>query len=429
MKIRTMLYAPLLALFLVACGGGSGGSSATAAVPVVTTPTPTPTTPTTGVYPSYNPNPTPADTSGMSHNAQQLASSIRIGINIGNTMEAIGGETNWGNPLITNELIQAYKKAGFNAIRLPVSWDQYANQTTGKIDATWLARVKQVVQYCVDNDMYVLVNIHWDGGWLENNVTAAKKEAVNAKQKAYWEQIATTLRDFDEHVMFASANEPATGNEQNTDTVTLKAAVDVLKSYHQTFVDTVRSTGGRNAYRVLVVQGPETNIDLMVKYMPTLPTDKVAGRMMAEIHFYAPFNFALMQKDETWGNQAYYWGAGNHSTTDTAHNPTWGEEDYVDAQFASLKTAFVDKGIPVLLGEFAAQRRTNLTGNALALHLQSRNYYHTYVVKKAVANGVLPFFWDVGAPDDQSGSVFDRRTYQVRGQATLDALMAGLTAH
>jgi aryl-phospho-beta-D-glucosidase BglC (GH1 family) len=274
-------------------------------------------------------------------------------------MEAIGGETNWGNPLVTNDLIQAVKKAGFNAIRLPVSWDQYADQKTGQISATWLARVKQVVQYCVDNDMYVLVNIHWDGGWLENNVKPYKKDAVNARQKAYWEQIATTLRDFDEHVMFASANEPATGNEQNTDTVTLKSAVDVLKSYHQTFVDAVRSTGGRNAYRVLVVQGPETNIDLMVKYMPTLPTDKVAGRMMSEIHFYAPFNFALMTKDETWGNQAYYWGAGNHSTTDTTHNPTWGEEDYVDAQFASLKTTFVDKGIPVLLGEFAAQRRTS----------------------------------------------------------------------
>jgi aryl-phospho-beta-D-glucosidase BglC (GH1 family) len=274
-------------------------------------------------------------------------------------MEAIGGETNWGNPLVTNDLIQAVKKAGFNAIRLPVSWDQYADQKTGQISATWLARVKQVVQYCVDNDMYVLVNIHWDGGWLENNVKPYKKDAVNARQKAYWEQIATTLRDFDEHVMFASANEPATGNEQNTDTVTLKSAVDVLKSYHQTFVDAVRSTGGRNAYRVLVVQGPETNIDLMVKYMPTLPTDKVPGRMMAEIHFYAPYNFALMTKDETWGNQAFYWGAGNHSTTDTTHNPTWGEEDYVDAQFASLKTTFVDKGIPVLLGEFAAQRRTS----------------------------------------------------------------------
>ena len=356
---------------------------------------------------------------GMSHDARQIAAWIRIGWNIGNAMEAIGGETAWENPQVSNALIQAVKKAGFNAIRLPVSWDQYADQKTGRISAAWLARVKQVVQYCVDNDMVVLVNAHWDGGWLERNVTSARKDAVNAKQKAYWEQIATALRDFDEHVMFASANEPGAPNA---------AAAAVLMSYHQTFVDAVRATGGRNAYRVLVVQAPETNIDLLVKYMPTLPTDKVAGRMMAEVHFYAPFNFVLMEKDESWGKQAYYWGAGNHSTTDTDRNPTWGEEDYVDAQFASLKTGFVDKGIPVLLGEFAAQRRTNLTGDALALHLKSRNYYHTYVVKKARANGVQPFFWDIGAPDDQSGSIFDRRTYQVRGQATLDALMAGLTA-
>ena len=439
MKALSTLSAALLAALLAGCGGGGGGSASAPTAPVAITPTPTPAptpapapapaptpAPSASPYPSYNTNPIPADMTGMSHNAQQIAASIRIGFNIGNTMEAIGGETAWGNPLVTNDLIKAVKKAGFNAIRLPVSWDQYADQKTGQISATWLARVKQVVQYCVDNDMYVLVNIHWDGGWLENNIKADKKDAVNAKQKAYWEQIATTLRDFDEHVMFASANEPATGNEQNTDVPTLKAAVDVLKSYHQTFVDAVRATGGRNAYRALVVQAPETNIDLLVKYMPTLPTDKVAGRMMAEVHFYAPFNFVLMEKDESWGKQAYYWGAGNHSTTDTDRNPTWGEEDYVDAQFASLKTAFVDKGIPVLLGEFAAQRRTNLTGDALALHLKSRNYYHTYVVKKARANGVQPFFWDIGAPDDQSGSIFDRRTYQVRGQATLDALMAGL---
>lgn len=419
MRVSPLLCAPLLALLLAACAGGGGGSAPSAATPIsTTTPTPAPApTTTAGLYPSYNPNPAPADTTGMSHTAQQIASSIRIGFNIGNTMEAIGGETAWGNPPVSNALIQAVKKAGFNAIRLPVSWDQYADQKTGQISATWLARVKQVVQYCVDNDMYVLVNIHWDGGWLEKNITPDKKDAVNAKQKAYWEQIATTLRDFDEHVMFASANEPDTKDA---------TGMAVLMSYHQTFVDAVRATGGRNAYRVLVVQGPQTNIDLSVKLMPTLPADKVTGRMMAEIHFYDPFNFALMTKDETWGNQAYYWGAPNHSTTDTKRNSTWGEEDYVDTQFASLKTAFVDKGIPVVLGEFAAQRRTNLTGDALALHLQSRNYYHTYVVKKAVANGVVPFFWDIGAPDDQSGSIFDRRTTQVRGQQTLDALMAGL---
>jgi hypothetical protein len=219
--------------------------------------------------------------------------------------------------------------------------------------------------------------------------------------------------------MFASANEPDAKDA---------TAMAVLMSYHQTFVDAVRATGGRNAYRVLVVQGPQTNIDLTVKLMPTLPADKVPGRLMAEIHFYDPFNFVLMNKDETWGYQAYYWGAPNHSTTDTIRNPTWGEEAYVDAQFASLKTQFIDKGIPVLLGEFAAMRRTNLTGDALALHLKSRNYYHTYVVKQAVANGVVPFFWDTGAPDDQSGGIFDRATNLVRGQQTLDALMAGLTA-
>jgi aryl-phospho-beta-D-glucosidase BglC (GH1 family) len=409
----------MLALLFAACaGGGSASSAATPASTATPAPAPAPTpTTTAALYPSYNLNPAPADTTGMSHNAQQIASSIRIGFNIGNTMEAIGSETAWGNPPVSNDLIQAVKRAGFNAIRLPVAWDQYADQKTGQISATWLARVKQVVQYCVDNNMYVLVNIHWDGGWLEKNVTADKKDAVNAKQKAYWEQIATTLRDFDEHVMFASANEPDAPDA---------AATAVLMSYHQTFVDAVRATGGRNAYRVLVVQGPQTNIDLSVKLMPTLPADKLAGRMMAEIHFYDPFNFVLMTKDENWGNQAYYWGAPNHSTTDTKRNSTWGEEDYVDAQFASLKKTFIDKGIPVVLGEFAAQRRTNLTGDALALHLQSRNYYHTYVVKKAVANGVVPFFWDVGAPDDQSGSIFDRRTTQVRGQQTLDAVMAGL---
>jgi aryl-phospho-beta-D-glucosidase BglC (GH1 family) len=394
----------LLAAALAGCG--SSGAATAAATTARTA---------AALYPSYNTNPAPADMTGMSHNAQQIAASIRIGWNIGNAMEAIGGETAWENPQVSNALIQAVKKAGFNAIRLPVSWDQYADQKTGQISATWLNRVKQVVQYCVDNDMVVLVNVHWDGGWLERNVTPDKKDAVNARQKAYWEQIATALRDFDEHVMFASANEPGAPNAP---------ATAVLMSYHQTFVDAVRATGGRNAYRVLVVQGPDTDIEKTVKLMRTLPADKVPGRMMAEIHFYGPYNFVMMDKDESWGNQAYYWGAGNHSKTDTKHNPTFGEEDFVDALFASLKRKFVDKGIPVVLGEFSAMRRKNLTGDALALHLKSRNDYHTRVVKAAVANGVLPFYWDVGVTD----GIFDRKTNLVRDRQTLDAVMAGLPA-
>ena len=404
MSVSSRFCITLLAVSLAGCGTSVAGTAVATTARTAAAP-----------YPSYNTSPAPADMTGMSHNAQQIAASIRIGWNIGNAMEAIGGETAWENPQISNALIQAVKKAGFNAIRLPVSWDQYADQKTGRISAAWLARVKQVVQYCVDNDMVVLVNVHWDGGWLERNVTSDKKDAVTAKQKAYWEQIATTLRDFDEHVMFASANEPGAPNAR---------ATAVLMSYHQTFVDAVRATGGRNAYRVLVVQGPDTDIDKTVKLMRTLPADKVPGRMMAEIHFYAPYNFVMMDKDESWGNQAYYWGAGNHSKTDAKHNPTFGEEDFVDAQFASLKRKFVDKGIPVVLGEFSAMRRKNLTGDALALHLKSRNDYHTHVVKAAVANGVLPFYWDVGVTD----GIFDRKTNLMRDRQTLDAVMAGLPA-
>ena len=106
--------------------------------------------------------------------AAEVAAKFKLGLNIGNTLEATGGETFWGNPMITPQLIQTIKQAGFTAIRLPTSWDQYADQRTGKISDVWLNRVKQVVQYCVDNGMYVIVNIHWDGGWLDDNITSRK---------------------------------------------------------------------------------------------------------------------------------------------------------------------------------------------------------------------------------------------------------------
>ena len=281
--------------------------------------------PVNDLYPNYNTNPIAADATGMSSTAVQLAANIKLGWNIGNTLEATGGETAWGNPKVTKALIDLVKANGFNAVRIPCSWNQnMVNASTAQIKADWLARVKEVVQYCIDNNMYVIVNIHWDGGWLENNCTEAQKVANNAKQKAFWEQIATSLRDFDEHLLFASANEP------NVENATQMA---VLTSYHQTFIDAVRSTGGKNAYRTLVVQGPSTDIDKTNKLMLTLPTDKVASRMMVEVHYYTPWNFCGMEKDETWGKMFYYWGANYHSTTDTAHNATYGEEADLDKLF------------------------------------------------------------------------------------------------
>ena len=370
------------------------------------------------LYPSYNTNPIPADATGMSSSAVQLAAKINLGWNLGNSLEAIGGETAWGNPKATKALIDLVKANGFNAIRIPVSYDQYlANATTAEVKAEWLARVKEVVHYGVDNDMYVIVNIHWDGGWLENNSTEAKKSATNAKQKAFWEQIATTLRGFDEHLIFASANEPKVANATE---------MAVLTTYHQTFIDAVRSTGGKNAYRTLVVQGPDTDIEKTNKLMLTLPTDKVADRMMMEVHYYTPYQFTLMDKDADWGKMFYYWGAGNRSTTDTERNPTWGEEADLAKLFKSMKTQFVDKGIPVILGEFGAIRRSNLTGSNLALHLASRAYYLNYVVKQAKANGMVPFYWDEGNLGSNGFGIFNRFNTSVADTQALKGLLDGL---
>jgi len=283
--------------------------------------------------------------------------------------------------------------------------------------ADWLARVKEVVQYGVDNDMYVIVNIHWDNGWLENNCTEASKSATNAKQKAFWEQIATTLRGFDEHLIFASANEPKVANATE---------MAVLTSYHQTFIDAVRSTGGKNAYRTLVIQGPDTDIEKTNKLMLTLPTDKVADRMMMEVHYYTPYQFTLMDKDADWGKMFYYWGAGNRSTTDTERNPTWGEEADLAKLFKTMKTQFVDKGIPVILGEFGAIRRSNLTGSNLDLHLASRAYYFQYVVKQAKANGMVPFYWDEGNIGSNGFGIFNRNNTTVADTQALNGLLDGL---
>jgi aryl-phospho-beta-D-glucosidase BglC (GH1 family) len=363
------------------------------------------------LYPGYNTSPIDPDTTGMSNTAMEIAKKINVGLNIGNTLEAIGGETNWGNPMITNDLIKLVKQSGFNAIRLPCSWNQYADQTTAQINSSWLNRVKEVVQYCVNNDMYVILNIHWDGGWLENNCTQDKQEENNAKQKAFWEQIATQLRGFDEHLLFASANEP---------NVSDASQMAVLLSYHQTFINAVRSTGGKNAYRVLVVQGPNTDIETTNKLMNQLPNDKMPNRMIAEVHYYTPWNFTGMTKDESWGNMFYYWGKDYHSITDPARNATWGEEAEVDRLFILMKNKFADKGIPVIIGEFGAMRRDNLTGDALTLHLASRAYYLKYITNQANTNGLLPFFWD-------TGGLFNRQTNTISDQQSLDALIQSAT--
>ena len=364
----------------------------------------------TTIYPSYNTSPKPADAAGMNSNAVQLAAKFKLGWNIGNTLEAPGGETGWGNPVITEAFVKKVKQQGFNAIRLPCAWDwqHLSDASKAKIDPTWMNRVKEVVKYCVDNDVYVLLNIHWDGGWLEHSVNKLKKDSINAKQKAYWEQIATAMRDFDEHLMFASANEPPAENAEQ---------MEVLMSYHQTFVDVVRATGGKNSSRVLVIQGPGTDIEKTNTLMNTMPTDPAKDRLMAEVHCYTPSQFCILDQDASWGKMFYYWGNGFHSTIEPGRNATWGEEAAIDQLFSTMKKKFIDKGIPVIMGEYGAYRRNgnNPPPADLEMHNKSVDHWITYVTKKALENGLKPFWWD-------TGGALDRANLSVKDQRTMDAL-------
>ncbi|MBZ0304442.1 MAG: glycoside hydrolase family 5 protein, partial [Anaerolineae bacterium] len=247
---------------------------------------------------------TAPDRAGVESDAVALAKKIHLGWNLGNSLEACsdennGSETLWGNPKTSQALIDLIRESGFNAVRIPTAWSGYVEDPVSyKIKDEWIMRVREVVDYCVANGMYAIINIHWDGGWLENHPTYARQVEVNKKQKALWEQIAVAFRDYDEHLLFAGTNEVHADYNRPT-----AEHLDVQMSYNQTFVDAVRSTGGKNAWRVLVVQGYNTNIQYTYESL-VMPQDAVADRMMAEVHYYDPYDFTI----DGSSSAKYLWG-------------------------------------------------------------------------------------------------------------------------
>jgi aryl-phospho-beta-D-glucosidase BglC (GH1 family) len=372
-------------------------------------------TQTGNLYPSYNLSPQAPDETGVSSNAVELAAKMHLGINFGNTM--VTPEEGVWNAKVTESYVQFVKQKGFNTVRLSVGWvwGHLSDPDKMTIDPVWLNRVKEVVGWCVANDIYVIVNAHADLGWLEENVNATMKDSINAKQKALWEQIATTMRDFDEHLIFAGTNEPKAHNPEE---------MAILNGYHETFINAVRSTGGKNSYRVLVVQGPYTDPNRTADLMTTFPADNIPNKLMLEVHDYTPATFTILtQGDASWGNMVYYWGAGNHSTIEPERNATGEEETLIDNEFKRIKENFVDKGIPVILGEYAAWKR-NAIDNAnylpkdLDKHNQSVDYWTKYVTKQAKANGIIPYYFE-------TGRMLDRVNNVVKDQPLYDAIIAG----
>jgi len=365
------------------------------------------------IFPSYNTNPLPPDITGMPKTAMQLASQMYAGWNLGNSLEVPTDETAWGNEKASQRLIDSIYAAGFNTVRLPCAWNSHMiDAKTAKLNPAWLARVKEVVDYCYAHGMYVILNIHWDGGWLENRPFYWAQEEVNAKQKAFWEQIATYFRDYDEHLLFAGTNEVHA--DYGTPTTEHN---EVFFSYLRTFIDAVRSTGGRNSYRNLVIQTYNTNIDHGVNYL-RIPTDQAKNRLFVEVHYYDPWDFC---GDET-ASAKTLWGQPFAQYGDVS---SWGQESHVLNQFNKVKLTYVNKGYPVILGEYAPTRRSALTGDALTRHLASCVYYLSDATEKAKACGLVPCYWDNGGRGNLASGIFYRGTGATFDHQALKALQTG----
>ena len=369
----------------------------------------------------------------MELTATEVAARMAPGWNLGNTMEAgnnannftnkggLNAETYWQDTKTTQSVIDYVKAQGFRSIRIPCAWvmGHLSDAATYTIDAQWMARVKEIVDYSLNAGLYVVINQHWDGGWLENNIADKSKMAVNKTiLEAIWKQIANAFKDYDERLLFAGLNEPNAENQ---------AATDNLLEYEQTFIDVVRQTGGNNEKRVLIVQGPSTNIDHTCNYMKTLPDDPAKQRLMVEVHYYAPWQFWGMEHDESWGKVFYYWGAGNH-VSGSQHNATWGEESYVEEELEKMKKQFGDKGIPVYIGEFGANWRTMPAGENQEKHNASIQTHYRVVVQKALEKGMIPVIWDTNYRGMPSMTIINRKDLSIYNQYMLDGIHEAMEA-
>lgn len=365
--------------------------------------------------------------------ATEIYPDMGLGYNIGNTMEVPKNPTDWGNPFPDAAYVKAIKDAGFNTVRIPCAWDSHASN--GTINASWLDSVKTVVDLVIGNGMYAILNSHWDGGWLEDHVfdgegydktglVNSSAATVAAKQESYWKQIATKFAEYDEHLIFASANEPGVndpwnGGSDNGQWAFDETRMQVLKQFHEACLKAVRSTGGNNATRIVVVQSPRTEIDKSPLLASMYPTDPAGeGYTMAEVHFY-PYQFSLMTSgDEDWGKMFYYW-EDQTPGTDAAHTcsgSALGSKKSIDELFSGLKSRFYDKGIPVVIGEMGAVKRLGaLTGDNLKYHLKARAAWYGYTVAAAKKNGLVPCVWDTGDEGDGNFTIIRRQVSKFGG--------------
>ena len=329
------------------------------------------------------------------------------GINLGNTFESCGSwingtsvsdyETAWGSPIITREMIQGYKRCGFDSLRIPVSWSNLMGDNY-TIDPGLLARVREVTDWALDAGLNVVVNIHWDGGWFKGFGQDDKRDEAFVKYEKVWTQLTEAFRDYDDRLVLESLNEEGGWESiwnMHSNEGDKKKSYDILNDMNQRFVNIVRSSGGNNETRPLLIAGYNTDVKLTCDELFKMPEDP-GHRCAVSVHYYTPPTFCILEKDEAWGKARSDWGT---------------EADFAELNknMDMVKERFIDKGVPVIVGEYGCPNN-NKDPESVRLFLSS-------ACKAAYIRGMCPMMWDV------SGLRYDRNKAEFMDAELLEMLM------
>ncbi len=332
----------------------------------------------------------------------EFVKNLHIGWNLGNTLDASGGigldtETAWGNPVTTKEMIMAVKEAGFDTLRLPTTWGNHMlDKEPYTIHQIWLDRVKEVVDYGIDNGMYVILNLHHEE-WLYPDYE--NLPMLKTRLAAMWTQIAETFKNYDEHLIFEGMNEPRLRGTPLEWTGGDEESRDVINQLNQVFVDTIRSSGGNNPLRQIMVPTYAASPNPSALSTFIVPQD---DHLIVSLHSYTPYNFAL-----------------NTKGTSEFDKDSDQDKNELDWLFNTINDTFISKGIPVILGEFGAVNKENL---------QDRIEWAKEYTSRASSIGVPCVYWDNGAfsGEGENFGLIDRKTLTWAYPEIVNSLMEGL---
>ena len=312
--------------------------------------------------------------------SQKFVKKLGLGYNWGNTMEAWGTggllETGWGAPVSTKAMFEDLKERGIDTIRIPVAWSVRMGDDN-KIWDKLANRVNEIVDYAIDSGMYVILNIHWDGGWINKPKSGFSGNYTKCMKKYtdIWSQICERYKDYDEHLIFESLNEEGcfddVWNHYSGDNSKKGTAYQILNNINQTFVNTVRASGGNNANRYLLIAGYATDIDLTCDELFQMPKDS-KKRCMVSVHYYTPSTFAILTEDASWGKNQRTWG-------------TTADINLLHKQMNKLTEAFSKKGYGVIVGEYGCP--------VLNKEPESVCKYLTEVASVSYRLGFCPVLW------------------------------------